>query len=123
MNSPDAVLDAYEGRINRHDFELLVPLIAADASFWFSDGSFIGHTAIRAAFERTWANLADETYWLDERRWLARGDDAAACSYRFNWQATVNGSPAAGQGRGTTILRRDSEGWRIVHEHLSGLPA
>lgn len=56
------VLRAYEDRINRHDFDLLIDLIAPDAIFWFSDGTHRGIAEIRAAFERTWGTLADETY-------------------------------------------------------------
>lgn len=120
--APDDLLRAYEELINRHDFDLLVPLIAEDASFWFSEGSYVGLAAIRAAFERTWAELSDETYWLDDRRWLARGADVAACTYRFNWTATVGAKSISGRGRGTTIVRRGADGWRIVHEHLSPMP-
>ena len=119
---PQDVLAAYEERINRHDFDLLAPLIAADAIFWFSDGSHAGIGAIRDAFERTWASLREETYWLEDRHWIAVGDAVAACTYRFGWRATIDGEPAFGAGRGTTVLRSDGDAWRIVHEHLSALP-
>jgi ketosteroid isomerase-like protein len=112
------VLEAYEDRINRHDFDLLIEFIAPDASFWFSDGTHVGIAAIREAFERTWLTLADETYWLDQREWI-EGDTAAACTYRFNWTATLDGKPASGSGRGTTVLKREGDRWWIVHEHLS----
>jgi ketosteroid isomerase-like protein len=113
------VLDAYENRINRHDFDLLLDLIAPEATFWFSDGTHVGIAAIRAAFERTWRALADETYWLDQREWIVEGDTAAACIYRFTWKATVDGKPSSGRGRGTTVLKRVDDRWWIVHEHLS----
>ena len=113
------VLDAYEGRINRHDFDLLLELIAPDATFWFSDGTHVGIDAIRAAFESTWHALEDETYWLDQRDWIVEGDTAAACTYRFNWKATIDGKPSSGSGRGTTVLKRVDDRWWIVHEHLS----
>jgi len=117
------VLQAYEDRINRHDFDLLIDLIAPDATFWFSDGSHRGIAEIRAAFEATWRVIGDtEHYWLDQREWIAEGDDAAACTYRFNWKTTVNGIEASGTGRGTTVLKRVDDRWWIVHEHLSGMP-
>jgi ketosteroid isomerase-like protein len=120
--SATEVLAAYEERINRHDFDLLVDLIAPDARFWFSDGTHEGIASIRAAFERTWAIAVGETYWLDNRQWIALGDAAAACTYRFNWRATIDGRPASGVGRGTTVLARRDGGWQIVHEHLSKEP-
>ncbi len=123
MTSAETVLRAYEERINRHDFDLLVDLIAPDAVFWFSDGSHKGHAAIRAAFEKTWAVLANDTYWLTELNWIATGGDAAACIYRFNWKTIIDGEPRSGSGRGTTVLVRRAAGWQIVHEHLSRNPA
>jgi hypothetical protein len=54
------LLRAYEQRINTHNFDRLVDLIAPDAVFWFSDGSHQGIGAIRAAFERTWLSLSNE---------------------------------------------------------------
>lgn len=115
-------LAAYELRINRHDFDEVAELIATDAVFWFSDGSHHGIEEIRAAFERTWRALTEETYWLDEVSWIADGDEAAACVYRFNWQAVIDGRPASGSGRGTTVLRCADGRWQIVHEHLSAYP-
>jgi ketosteroid isomerase-like protein len=115
------VLQAYQDRINRHDFDLLTDLIAADATFWFSDGTHRGIAEIRAAFETTWLALADETYWLDQHEWISEGDHAAACTYRFNWRATIDGKPSSGSGRGTTVLRRVDNRWWIVHEHLSSV--
>lgn len=121
--TPQAVLKLYESLINLHQFDEVAPLIAEDAVFWFNDGSFAGHDAIRGAFERTWASLADETYWLTDLRWIAVGDLAASCIYQFNWKSTISGEEASGSGRGTTVLRKaEADGWQIVHEHLSGMP-
>jgi len=117
-DGPEAVMALYGERINRHRFDELAPLISEEASFWFSEGSFTG-PAIRRAFERTWDLVRDEHYWLDELRWIALGPDAASCIYRFNWRGEINGAPTQGHGRGTTVLRREPAGWKIVHEHLS----
>lgn len=108
-------LAAYAEHINRHDFELLIELIAPDAVFWFFDGSHAGLAAIRSAFERTWAVLQDETYAISDVVWL----NDEACLYRFDWDATVDGRRASGSGRGTSVFRHTGERWQIVHEHLS----
>lgn len=120
--SPQETLRQYEERINRHDFDRLLSLIAFDAIFWFNDGSYSGIDEIRAAFERTWQNLANDTYWLDNVLWIARGDTAASCIYQFHWKTVVDGVEHAGAGRGTTVLRFDGERWLIAHEHLSRFP-
>lgn len=112
-------LAAYEQRINAQNFDLLLELIAPDATFWFTSGSHHGIAAIRAAFEATWQVMGpDEHYWLTDLQWVAEGEDAASCIYQFNWRAKGD----SGSGRGTTVLARTSAGWRIVHEHLSGMP-
>ncbi|WP_244446239.1 YybH family protein [Devosia riboflavina] len=120
--TPEAVMAAYAELINRHDFALLIPLIDPKASFWFSSGTYEGHEATRDAFERTWQRLANETYWLEDLRWIARSAEAASCIYRFHWRATIEGQVVEGKGRGTTVLARGESGWHIVHEHLSAFP-
>ena len=117
--SARTTLAAYEERINAQDFDLLLELIAPDTTFWFTSGSHHGIAAIRAAFEATWQVMGpDEHYWLTDLQWVAEGEDAASCIYQFNWSAKGD----SGSGRGTTVLARTSAGWRIVHEHLSGMP-
>lgn len=113
-------LAAYERVINAHDFSLLLEMIAPDATFWFSDGTHREIAEIRAAFERTWAAFGpDEHYWLDQHDWIAEGDNAAICIYRY--KRTSGGQ--SGSGRGTTVLSRRSGRWQIAHEHLSPNPA
>ena len=73
-------------------------------------------------FERTWQRLANETYWLEDLAWIAKSAEAASCTYRFRWRATIGGQLAEGTGRGTTVLAKGEIGWRIVHEHLSAIP-
>ncbi|WP_193335926.1 YybH family protein [Devosia beringensis] len=119
---PEGVMERYGSLINEHRFEVLLPLIAPDAVFWFNDGSHAGITAIAQAFESVWAVLRDESYWLEDLHWLARDDRAAACIYRFCWTATINGRAASGSGRGTTVLQCRAQAWQIVHEHLSAAP-
>ncbi len=120
--TPADALKLYETRINLHVFDELVPLIAPDATFWFTDGSHTGIEEIRRAFERTWNDLQDETYWLEDLEWIALGDRAAACTYQFHWKTTIDGVVHAGAGRGTTVLRLDDGSWKIAHEHLSRFP-
>ncbi len=121
MSAAD-LLDAYARAINLHRFDAVAPMIAPDAVFWFSDGTHVGHAAIRAAFERTWQLIQDETYWLDELTWIASGAAAACGLYRYNWKGVIDGAPAQGQGRGTSVLRLGDGSWQIVHEHLSRFP-
>jgi ketosteroid isomerase-like protein len=96
----------YEQASNRHDFGQLAPLIAEDATYWFTEGSYHGTAAIRAAVERTFSTILDEVYGIEELEWVAITDGFAVCRYRFRWTGMVDGKPASGQGRGTNVLTK-----------------
>lgn len=113
----------FEEAANSGDFSNVAPLLAPDAVFWFTDGSFEGVDEVRRAFEATWAVIRDETYRIEGVRWLALSGSVAVCAYRFSSHGTVNGEPFSASGRGTTVLVRGQDGWRIAHEHLSLPPA
>jgi ketosteroid isomerase-like protein len=115
----DAFLRSYERASNSHDFDQVLPLVADDAVYWFSNGTHVGLAAIRKAFESTWAAIADEDYRITDVRWLVANDDAAACVYTYSWSGLVGGQRRSGNGRGTNVLTRTETGWHIVHEHLS----
>lgn len=119
MTDPDEFLRRYERATNSHDLAQLAPLIAPDASYWFTDGSHHGREAVLAAIGRTFGTIIDETYTLSDVVWLHRGPDHATCRYRFGWSGTVDGRPASGTGRGTAVLTRGPDGWQVRHEHLS----
>ena len=108
MMTPEELMREYERRTNTHRFEQVAPLIADDAVYWFSDGSFRGKAAIRRAFEATWTAIRDEHY--------------AVCAYTFRWQGQTSNGPAEGTGRGTSVLRKQDGDWQVVHEHLSPMP-
>ena len=95
---------------------------ADDAVCIFSEGTFVGKATIEAAFRRTFAAIQDEHYEVKNERWTLLLPDAAACHYEFHWRGTVDGRPAQGGGRGTSVLRRCEDGWKIIHEHLGPKP-
>nr|WP_308129554.1 nuclear transport factor 2 family protein [Actinoplanes polyasparticus] len=123
MADPHAELTAfmyqYERTTNRHDFDELAPLIADGATYWFTEGSYHGIDAIKAAVERTFATIFDEVYQLEELEWIAIADDLAVCRYRFRWNGTVDGKPTSGQGRGTNVVTKRNGVWKMLNEHLS----
>jgi ketosteroid isomerase-like protein len=115
-------LREYERRTNTHRFEEVAPLIADDATYWFSDGIFQGKDAIRRAFEQTWEVIKDEHYTIANVQWLVDEEQASVCTYFFHWQGNVDGEVRQGTGRGTSVLRKYGDDWKVVHEHLSPLP-
>jgi ketosteroid isomerase-like protein len=110
---------SYEQAANSHDIDRVAPLIAEDATYWFSDGSHQGIAAVRAAIERTFASIRDEIYQIRELEWVVLAPDTAVCRYRFRWEGVVDGKPRSGRGRGTNVIARRDGAWKMLHEHLS----
>ncbi|MEV7869147.1 nuclear transport factor 2 family protein [Streptomyces sp. NPDC088124] len=106
---------AYEQATNSHDITQLVPLIASEAVYWFTDGSHQGREAVLSAIAETFATIHDEVYQINDLEW----DDHAICRYRFTWTGTIDGQPLSGTGRGTNVLVNNAGTWQMLHEHLS----
>jgi ketosteroid isomerase-like protein len=110
---------AYEHANNSHIWANVAPMIAPNATYWFTDGSYTGIDEIRQAVEATFEKLQDETYKISGLKWPVATDTVAVCTYRFSWQATIDGVKQSGNGRGTNVLEKRNGSWQIVHEHLS----
>ncbi|MCZ9881450.1 nuclear transport factor 2 family protein [Arthrobacter sp. B2a2-09] len=119
MNELTDVMRGYEAANNTHDIERVLPYIAKDATYWFSDGSHEGLDQARAAIEATFRAIQDEKYVVDELTWVLVQEDAAVCRYRFSWTGIVEGQQQSGKGRGTNVFIRTHEAWQIVHEQLT----
>lgn len=112
-------LKSYEQSNNSHIWANVEPFIAPDATHWFTDGSYKGIDEIRQAIETTFTKIQDEIYEISNVSWPVATDTIAVCTYTFHWQGTVYRKQASGSGRGTNILEKRNDSWRIVHEHLS----
>jgi uncharacterized protein (TIGR02246 family) len=118
--SPSEFLSRYETATGSQDLESTLNLIAEDAVFLFSNGTtHLGKSAIRQVLAANFATIKDEIYRLSNVHWLATSDSVAACVFEFNWSGTINGEPASGHGRGTSVIRKDKGEWLVAHEHLS----
>ena len=103
MPDPAAELTAfmrvYEQASNSHDIDRVVPMIAEDATFWFSDGSHRGLEEITGAIERTFQAIQHEVYEITDLEWVMVTAEHAACRYRFSWTGVINGQSRSGRGR------------------------
>lgn len=122
VTSAQALLEKYKIEINKHNFDALEPLISRDCKFWFSSGTFVGLEQTRKAFEKTWGLIKEEVYSLTDVEWIAESELAAVCTYTFHWKGVIDGKPSEGKGRGTSCFRKENDGWKITHEHLSNFP-
>ena len=114
-----AFIAEYERAANSHDVGRVLALIAEDATYWFTDGSYRGREEIAGALERTFATIHEEVYEIRELEWVALTDELAACRYHFFWRGVVDGQPSSGRGRGTNVVVRRDAAWQVHHEHLS----
>jgi uncharacterized protein (TIGR02246 family) len=114
-----AFMARYEQANSRHDLERVTAMIAPDATYWFTDGSYHGRPAIEEAIARTFTAIRDETYEIHDLEWIVLTARHAACRYRFSWAGVVDGQPRSGQGRGTNVIVKRDGTWRMQHEHLS----
>lgn len=110
---------AYERANNSHDISQLLPFLAPEAVYWFSDGSHRGRDAVLAAIAATFATIRDEVYEIRDLEWISHSAHHAVCRYRFAWTGTIEGQPRSGTGRGTNVLVNRDGTWQMVHEHLS----
>jgi len=115
----NAFMTGYEQASNSHDIDRVVPMIAGDATYWFSDGSYQGLEEITGAIERTFQAIQDEVYQITDLEWVVLSAEHAACRYRFWWTGVIDGQPRSGRGRGTNVVVKRDGGWQMQHEHLS----
>lgn len=98
MNELDHFLKQYEAAANSCNFDNVEPLIADNAVFWFTNGTYRGKAEIRKAFEDTWAHITDETYSITDVEWGGVSADLAVCTYSFTSDGRINGKRQVDQG-------------------------
>ena len=116
--NPETALKTYIEKLNTHSWDQIAPHVAADAVFIFTEDTFIGHAAAKAAFEKTFQLIENEVFSLHDIVWTVVAEDVATCHYEFRWKGLIGGQESSGGGRGTSILRRVNGRWLIAHEHL-----
>jgi ketosteroid isomerase-like protein len=118
--SPDEFIRELESATRSHDLAHSLSLIDDDAVYWFSNGArHAGKAAIDRAFRENFAAIEGEDYRMKDVVWIAKSDDVAACTFRFEWSGIVRGQSTLGSGRGTLVLVRRGDSWVVKHEHLS----
>jgi ketosteroid isomerase-like protein len=116
----DEFMVAYEQATNSHDIEATLSLVDDQAVYLFSDEStHVGKPAIERVLRKNFDLIKEENYAIDNLTWLVDTGEVVACVYDYSWSGLINGEPASGSGRGTTVLRRSENGWKVIHEHLS----
>ena len=119
-------LNHFEEVAMKEDFGLLEDMIDERAYFRFNDGDFLGRKSIPAAFEKTWkgdSTVKKARFYLSDIVVLTADKASAAATYTYNWEGAQGSREFKIQGRGTRVLAHEGGRFRIIHEHLSRLPA
>ncbi len=122
MNHTDALAN-YVQILNRHSWDEIAPHVTDDAVFIFTENTFAGKAAARAAFEKTFTLVQEEEYSIHDVSWTAVTDNMASCHYEYRWKGLIDGEKSSGGGRGTSILLKVDGRWLIAHEHLGPYPS
>ncbi|HUF38418.1 MAG TPA: nuclear transport factor 2 family protein [Anaerolineales bacterium] len=122
MQKPEDFIKAYETALAAQDWDRIAPLIHEDCVATFTEATFRGKSEVEGAFKKTFALIRDEVYRLEEIQWLKETDDFAVLTYTFHWSGLIDGKPASGSGRGTSVLVREGGRWLLLAEHLGPPP-
>ncbi|MCR8846150.1 nuclear transport factor 2 family protein [Paenibacillus sp. SC116] len=123
MSSYELALTSYIEATNTHDFNQVRALLHPDALYWFSNESCKTHDEIQRYFDQAWDFVRDEVYAASDVQWIAVSEVQATCLYTYHWEGYIHGQFASGSGRATNVFVRDDHNqWKLIHEHLSGMP-
>lgn len=119
----DEFIHAYEKALAAQDWNQVEPLVHENACVTFSNGSVHkGRPEVKAAFEKNFSSIKDEIYSIDNVHWVMKADMTAVYLFDFHWSGMINGKPARGSGRGTSVLINEMGTWRLLVEHLGPKP-
>jgi ketosteroid isomerase-like protein len=117
--TPEEFLSTYASALATQSWQAVSPLIHEDACVTFSNGHFFtGKSAVQGAFERNFALIQDERYSISDVHWLKKTQSFAVCLYAYHWSGLIDGEPARGSGRGTSVLVNEQGSWLLLAEHL-----
>ena len=110
---------AYEQALATQDWINVEPLVHNDACVTFSNGTVHkGKLEVKKAFEKNFSLIKDEEYSITNVHWVTKSSDMAVYLFDFTWSGIINDRQASGSGRGTSVLIRESDKWKLLVEHL-----
>ena len=123
MNLEDFI-QAYEQALGTQEWSQVEPLVHQDACVTFSNGAVHkGKDEVGKAFTRNFSTIKDETYSISNVHWVRKDDNTAVYLFDFHWTGIINEKQTSGSGRGTCVLIKDDEQWKLLIEHLGPKPA
>ncbi len=118
--TPGDFMIAYERVMNARDLVAASRMIDGNAIYLFSNETVHrGRKAVLQAIANNFDSIQGETFSFANLTWFIETDEVAACIYDFSWSGLIEGKPVSGSGRGTSVLKRSGETWKVIQEHLS----
>lgn len=121
--TPSEFMTQYENALGTQSWAVVEPLMDDAVSVTFSTGTFRGKEAVQKIFEHNFSVLESENYEISDLHWVHEDPTHAVCQYLFNWTGLIQGKPASGGGRGTSVLINRDGHWALLTEHLGPPPA
>jgi ketosteroid isomerase-like protein len=122
--TPEEFIQAYEQALATQNWMNVDPLVHENACVTFSNGTVHkGKEEVKKAFESNFSIIKDETYSISNVHWVSKGSETAVYLFEFNWSGLINGQPASGSGRGTSVLIKENDKWQLLVEHLGSKAA
>ena len=89
-----------------------------DVSITFSNGwVFYGKAAAKVAFEDNFIQIRDEEYTVTEPYWVKKSDDIMVYLFAYSWIGNINGKPAHGIGKDTSVIIKENCVWLLLAEN------
>ncbi len=117
--TPENFVTLYERALATQRWSEIGPLVHPEVCVTFSNGAVHkGVTAVRSAFEKNFSAIQDEEYRISDVHWIMRSQEFAVYLFEFEWSGLIDGCNAGGAGRGTSVLIRQGDDWKLLAEHL-----
>lgn len=117
---PEEFVTQYKAALGSQNWENVDPLISKKAVVTFSNGSVhSGKEKIREAFENNFRKIKNESYFMENNRWLKKEETYAVYVFEFNWSGFIDGKLISGSGVGTSVIIMESGRWKLLAEHLA----
>lgn len=121
--TPIDFLRIYGAASAAHDLEATLALVDDSAVYFFSnETAHIGKPAVRDAIKANFDAIKLEKFDIRDPECILETPESAVCLFSYHWSGEIDGRSMSGSGRGTSVLRRDGDSWKVVHEHLSKGP-
>jgi len=114
--SPDAVLDDFHAAAAAADGDRYFRHFAKDGVFLGTDASERWTVDEFKAYATPYFSKGQGWTYVSQDRWLDRSDDG-----QYAWFDEVLANEAYGLLRGSGVLRRTDDGWKIVQYNLAFL--